>query len=162
MDIIDIFNSVRDLTYHCPESKRDVDQSCWGKHRILHKKLKQLGYDVRYRVCEFRWDGLRTPKEIIDKSPKEQDFHLYLEIKLDNKWVILDCSNDPDLPSYNEWDGKSNTKFSVKCIKILSPEESAKLEESYRKNYELILEKYHDLYMDLNKFLETVRKSRKH
>lgn len=157
MNIIDVFHSVRDLPYHCPESKSDNDHSCWGKHRILYDKLKEKNQEVRFRVCEFRWDAMRIPKEIVEKSPEELDFHLYLEIKLNDEWVILDCSNDPGLPSYNEWDGKSNTQFSVKCLRILSPEEGIRLEKLYRDNFESVLENYHFLYLGLNKFLDGVR-----
>jgi hypothetical protein len=158
MRAIEIFNSVRDLTYHCPESKDDVDHRCWGKHRILYDRLKNAGYNVRYRVCEFRWDELKLPKEVSDKAPKELDVHLYLEIELDGKWIILDCSNDKALGRYNEWDGKSDTNFQVKCKTILSPEESAKIEEYDRKNYDKILKDYHELYVALNKFLDKIRK----
>ncbi|MEA3429695.1 MAG: hypothetical protein U9R08_00320 [Nanoarchaeota archaeon] len=157
MKVITIFNSVRDLTYHCPESKDDVDHRCWGKHRILYDKLNKAGYKVRYRVCEFRWDELKIPKNVSDKAPKELDVHLYLEIKLDNKWINLDCSNDPTLKKYNEWDGKSDTELQVKCRKILSPKESAKIEEYDKTNYKKIIKKYHELYTALNKFLDKIR-----
>lgn len=158
MNVIEIFNSVRDVPYHCSESKKDVDYSCWGKHRLLYDKLKRAGYTVRYRVCEFRWDELKFPKEISKKAPKKTDFHLYLEIELDGKWIILDCSNDKALGRYNEWDGKSDTEFQVKCKRILSPEESAKIEKSNRENYDKTLEEYHELCVAINKFLDKIRK----
>lgn len=158
MKAIDIFNSVRDITYHCPESRSDVDHRCWGKHRILFDKLKKAGYNVRYRVCEFRWDELDIPKEISDKAPKELDFHLYLEIELDKRWIILDCSNDKALGRYNEWDGISDTKLQVKCKKTLSFEDSAKIEEHDKKTYDKILKDYHELFVALNSFLKKVRK----
>ncbi len=158
MKTIEIFNSVRDLTYHCPESKKDVDHRCWGKHRILYDKLRKAGYQVRYRVCEFRWDELKIPKEIFEKAPKELDFHLYLEIEQNGSWVILDCSNDKTLGKYNKWDGKSDTELQVKCKKVLSPEESAKIERYDRENYDKILKDYHELYVALNKFVDKIRK----
>ena len=36
----------------------------------------------------------------------------------------------------------------------LSPEESEKIEEFDMKNYDKIIEEYHELYVALNKFLE--------
>ncbi|HLC84968.1 MAG TPA: hypothetical protein VJH22_04200 [Candidatus Nanoarchaeia archaeon] len=158
MNLIDTFNSVRDLPYHCPESKDDHDHRCWGKHRILFKKLKELGCHVRYRVCEFSWDDLRLPKEIVKLSPKKLDYHLYVEVQLDGKWIALDCSDDSGLPSYTNWDGKSDTELAVKCRRVLSPEESATIEEFDRKNYASIIAEYHDLYTAINKFLNKIRK----
>ena len=153
MKLIEIFNSVRDLPYHCPESKEDIDHRCWEKHRILYSKLKRLGYNVRYRVCEFKWNEMNLPKEVSDKAPKNTDYHLYLEVEINGKWIKVDCSYDSKL-GLVKWDGKTDTKICVKCLMTLSPEESEKIEEFDMKNYDKIIEEYHELYVALNKFLE--------
>ncbi len=157
MALIEAFNSVRNIVYHCPESRRDVDARCWGKQRMLFKKIKKLGYKVRYRVCEFKWRELKLPKEITDKAPKKTDYHLYLEIEIDGKWTKVDASDDPGL-GLVEWDGKHDTKLSVKCLKVLSPEESAKVESDEKENYDKILKEYREFYIAINRFLERIRK----
>ena len=64
--------------------------------------------------------------EINIGSHKNIALHIHsdLEIKINNQWIILDCSNDSKLPSYNVWDGKSNCEIAVKFTKISSPEEA--------------------------------------
>ncbi len=99
---------------------------------------------------------MTVPKEVLDKAPKSRDYHLYLEIKINNKWVRVDCSDDPKLKLV-EWDGKTDTKISVKCLRVLSPKKSAKIEENERKNYDNVLKEYHEFYLALNKFLEKIR-----
>ena len=63
-EIIKAFNEVRDLPYHCPECLEEEDYRCWGKHRILLKRLLELGYKVRLRVCDFIWNEPKLPEEI--------------------------------------------------------------------------------------------------
>jgi len=111
MNAIKVFNKVRDLPYHCPEYLKDKNYTCWGKHRILYAELKKLGYKVRFRVCSFKWSELRLPKEVSQLAPTDLDKHLYLEIFLDNRWIVLDCSDDYKLPGYNLWNGKSDCKI---------------------------------------------------
>jgi hypothetical protein len=159
MDLIEIFNSIRDIPYHCPESAEDLNHSCWGKHRILYHRLMKAGHKVRYRVCEFKWSELKFPKELVDKAPTDSDLHLYLEIELGEKWIKLDCSNDKSLGKYNKWDGKSDTELQVKCKKILSPEESAIAEEDNKKNHNKIVEEQQEFYCAINKFLSKIRRN---
>jgi hypothetical protein len=157
MDIIQVFNKIRDLPYHCPESLEDEDYRCWGKNRLLFEELSKGDFEVRFRVCDFLWSQQRIPKEITSKSPKDLDQHLYLEIKLDNQWIILDCSNDSKLPSYNNWDGKSDCEIAVKYIKIYSSEESKKLEKQEKIEFVKNFNKYKELYFLMNKFFDKLR-----
>jgi len=157
MDVIQVFNKIRDLPYHCPESLEDNDYRCWGKNRLLFQELKNLNFEVRFRVCDFLWSEQRVPKEITSKSPKDLDQHLFLEIKLNNQWIILDCSNDSKLPSFNIWDGKSHCEIAVKYKKIYSPEESKKLEKQERIEFVKEFNKYKELYFLMNKFFDKLR-----
>ncbi len=154
---IQIFNKVRDLPYHCPENLNDKNYTCWGKHRILYTELKKLGYKVRFRVCSFKWSELKLQKEIYRLAPKDLDKHLYLEIFLNNRWIILDCSDDYKLPRYNIWDGKSDCKLEVKAIHIFSPAESITIEREMKKDFKIIIKKYKQLYKSINSFLSKIR-----
>lgn len=157
MDTIQLFNKIRDLPYYCPESLEDNDYRCWGKNRLLFQELKNQDFEIRFRVCDFLWSEQRIPKEITSKSPKDLDQHLFLEIKLNNQWIILDCSNDSKLPVYNNWDGKSNCQIAVKYKKIYSPEESKKLEEQERVKFINEFNQHKELYFLMNKFFDKLR-----
>lgn len=128
-----------------------------GKHRILFERLKTAGCTVRYRVCTFRWDALGLPKEIVAQAPKEIDYHLFVEVNLDGKWICLDCSNDSALGRYYTWDGESNTKLLVPALQILTPQESIRQEKATRTNFEKTITAYHDFFVALNTFLDDVR-----
>jgi len=157
MESIKIFNQIRDLPFHCPESLEDKDYRCWGKNRILFEELKKNNFEVRFRVCDFLWSEQKIPRGITLKSPKDLDKHLYVEIKIDNKWVLLDCSNDSKLPSYNTWDGKSNCEIAVKYTKIYSPEESKEIEEQEKTEFINNFNQYKEFYISMNKFFDKLR-----
>lgn len=157
MDIIAVFNKIRDLPYHCPESIEDNDYRCWGKHRLLYEALKALHFEVRYRVCEFLWSEQRIPKIITDKAPTDLDQHLYVEVKINKQWIRLDCSHDKQLPAYNKWDGITDCVIAVKYQQILSPEKSKKEEQEEKMRFQQEFPKYKDFFASMNKFLDTVR-----
>ena len=160
MDIVQVFTQVRDIPYHCPESIDDTDHSCWGKHRILFQKMSALGVNVRFRVCDFRWTDQRIPIDITSKSPEKSDVHLYIEINVNKKWIILDCSHDSKLPSFNEWAGKSDCKISVNYLKIYSPEESKKIEQKRRMKFRDNFDKYKEFLILLNQHYIKLRSVR--
>jgi hypothetical protein len=136
----------------------DKDYRCWGKNRVLYDKIKKAGFDVRFKVCDFNWNEQRFPPEIISLAPSKQDKHLFLEINLKNKWIVLDASNDSKLPSFNKWDGNSDCKIEVKYSNILSPEESVILEKQERKQFKETFEKNKEFYKAINIFLGKIRK----
>ena len=70
MDAVQVFNKIRDLPYHCPESLEEDDYRCWGKNRLLFEELSKGSFEVRFRVCDFLWSEQKIPKEItaIQKS----------------------------------------------------------------------------------------------
>jgi len=158
MDIIQVFEKIRDLPFHCPESLEDKDYRCWGKTRILYAELRKMGFEVRFRVCEFKWAEQRIPKEITSKSPDEIGQHLFLEIKLSDNWIVLDCTNDSKLPKFNKWDGKSNCEIAVKYAKMHTPEESQRLEQIEHEEFKENFEKYKEFYIKTNEFFEKLRK----
>jgi hypothetical protein len=130
MKSVSIFESVRDIPYKIPLKWGEEDNCCRGKHQKLFEKLATSGFKVRYRVCVFLWSSLNLPKEI-EKIPHDNDCtHTYLEIKIGNKWKILDATWDKrlnDLFHINKWDGKTDTKLALKPIKTFDPKESLKI-----------------------------------
>ncbi|MGV8161836.1 MAG: hypothetical protein ACP5N2_00710 [Candidatus Nanoarchaeia archaeon] len=130
MNLISTFESIRDIPYRIPLSWEEEDFCCSGKHEKLFKLLKNEGYEVRYRVCVFLWSTLNLPKNL-EKIPHDDDCtHTYLEIKIGNKWLILDATWDRDLKTIfhiNKWDGKTNTKIAVPPTKIFTPKKSLEI-----------------------------------
>lgn len=156
-ELISIFESVRDKPMRIPLNIEDNDYRCWGKHRILKKELEKQGYTLRFRVCLFKWSDQRFPQPILNIPHIDDDYHLYLEININNNWITLDCSNDNKLPDYNKWDEINNCTIAVKYSKILSPEESIKIESQEKKNFKNLLENNKEFYSAINDFLEKLR-----
>lgn len=165
MNIIEEFKKVRDIPYRIPLSLEEPDECCSGKADRLFKIFQKGGYDVRYRLCTFRWSDLGLPKKIQDLSHDDESSHTYLEINIDGEWKIVDATWDKglkDLFVVNEWDGKSDTEIAVPCVECLSPEKSL----GYIKHIstpEAIksdLKVNGDFYRAFNEWLENYRKSR--
>jgi hypothetical protein len=154
-NLILLFEEVRFLSYHLPESQSDTNNSCWTKNRILYAKLKEAGYSIRYGVCSFLWDKQKLPKEITSMVQKNIDFHLFVELEVGNSWITLDASNDPSL-SPEKWDGKTSTKLAVIPKKIYSHSESKKREPLYgeHRNY--------NFNKKVNIFLDKIRNRKKY
>lgn len=158
MEALKLFNFVRDMPLRVPESLDEEIFTCWGKHRKLFLLLNKAGYKVRYRVCEFSWSEQRIPEEILKISHKDIENHLFLEIELDGKWIVLDCTMDSKFPVFNEWDGKSDCKLGVKPRKTFTPLESSFLEKQEPFHFEDIFKQNKDFFIALNKFYESIRK----
>lgn len=130
MDIVSLFNSVRDVPYRIPLKWGEKDNCCSGKSERLYKLLEKRGFEVRYRVCVFLWSSLGISSELKKMSHEDDCTHTYLEIKINSKWKILDATWDSGLKNLfhiNQWDGKSDTKIAVKPIKIFTPEKSLEI-----------------------------------
>lgn len=124
MDLISSFNSIRDIPYRIPLKWGEKDDCCSGKHEKLFNILTKEGYEVRYRVCAFLWSSLNLPKELENTPHDNECTHIYLEIKVNGKWKVLDATWDSGLRVFfhvNEWDGKSGTEVAVKPTKIFTP-----------------------------------------
>ena len=129
-EIIQLFTQIRDIPYRIPLSKKEADDCCNGKAIRLKKALEEIGYECRYRVCEFRWSDLDLPKELLEIPHQDLSTHVYLEVNIDDKWVNVDPSWDSELKAIlpvNDWDGKSDTIIAVKPLKLYSLEESAEI-----------------------------------
>jgi hypothetical protein len=166
MNLISIFESIRDIPYKIPLNWGEEDNCCSGKHEKLLNILKKKGFKVRYRVCVFFWSSLDLPTEL-EKIPHDDNCtHTYLEIKIGNDWKILDATWDTGLSKLfhiNKWDGKSNTEIAVKPTKIFTPQKS--LEIVKNQNEKLInkdLKINGEFYGCFNEWLDKNRKSTRH
>lgn len=166
--LIKTFEEIRDLPYRIPLTKTEIktkDYSCVGKSKMLYQILKS-DYPVRYRFSEFKWKkNANLPHDILKKFKGEDtDYHCYIEIYLNNKWITLDPSLDKKLGKLipiNYWDGKTNTSINFNYDRIIPPstKESDKLEKEAFNADERILEikKNYIFFKEFNQLFEKIR-----
>ena len=158
MDAITLFNQVRDIPFSVPETFEEENNACWGKHRKLFLMLNQAGFKVRFRVCEFEWKDQKIPEEILKIPHQEVENHLYLEININDKWLVVDCTMDSKMPKFNTWYGKSDCNLGVNPKKIFTPLESSFLEKQEPFKIEEIIRKNKEFFKALNVFYDSLRK----
>jgi len=162
MELVEIFNQIRDIPYRIPLTLEEEDNCCVGKHKKLFNLLKEKGYNVRYRICTFNWEDTNIPDHIKTIPHESKATHTYLEIEIDKEWKILDITWDKKLSNIlpiNNWDGRSDTNITVPKKTILSPEESIKIvKEEENKDFminDLKLNK--EFYKAINDWIESNR-----
>ena len=141
-----------------PDNGKEDDFTCWGKHRILKSLLDSNDFSTRFRVCEFLWSEQKIPKRILGIPHYDKDYHLFLEVKIYNNWVIVDCTNDSKLPDFNKWDCKSNCKIAVKQKNILPVEEGDEIIAKQKQRFMKYFEQNKNFYAAMNKWLDSERK----
>jgi hypothetical protein len=162
MDLIKIFNSIRDIPYRIPLSPDEEDNCCNGKHKKLFSLLKKAGHQARYRVCTFLWSSLNLPPELMKISHDDQAIHVYVELFLNNQWLVLDATWDIGLKKFfpiNEWDARSNTEIAVKPIETFSLEKSAEIMNNQDKNYIHLESNDHKFSQAFNDWLNKIRQN---
>lgn len=161
MNIIQVFEHIRDAPYNIPLSETEVNNSCSSKAYRLHQALTQGGYSARYRVCDFAWSDLPISKTILSVPHVDQGMHVYLEVCIQDNWIDIDPTWDAQLRhvfTISEWDGVSSTHIAVKPLRLYSHEESTQIMEQpdLDKDKEDI-QKNGAFYKALNIWLESQR-----
>ncbi|MFA6184723.1 MAG: hypothetical protein WCT51_04830 [Candidatus Shapirobacteria bacterium] len=161
MEIVDIFNQIRDLPYKIPITSKEEDFCCSGKTISLKNILEKKGYRVRYRVCSFSWNSIDLPSEVLKISHENLSTHVYLEILIDNKWIIMDATWDPKLKKFfhiNDWNNKDNNQIAVEPIETFTIEKSLDImEKTDEKEIVDDLKINGEFYQAFNNWLEEVR-----
>jgi hypothetical protein len=167
MTLIDIFNQVRDIPYRIPlaldETKGgEHGGSCLYKVELLKKLLEAECLECRYRICTFLWSQLNIPEEVMKAEHNDSGEHVWLEVLINNKWIILDPTWDIGLTrifSINSWDGISDTKPAVKSIEILDVSASADIMnfDNYEEAFLEDLTINGKFYKALNTYLDQIR-----
>jgi hypothetical protein len=156
-----VFIEIRDIPYSIPLAYGAEDRCCAGKHKKFFEILKKDGYDVRWRVCSFKWSAMSLPKNLLIIPHDDNSTHAYLEIVVDGEWKKVDATWDKFLKrilSINEWDGISDTKIAVPVILTYSPEESLSImEDEGREIVEADLKVNGSFYKAFNNWLEEAR-----
>lgn len=157
---IRLFKIVREIPYYAAVGE-EQDYSCSTKGEILQRLLR---LQSRYRICEFRWEDLKLPQEILKYYQEDPEYHQFLEIQIPEtkKWIIVDPTWDSGLKKIlpvNDWDGIHDTEIAVPTKKIYSPTESEELIKRFnRQNYvEAYIRKNKEFLIALNKYFRRLR-----
>lgn len=130
--VVRIFEKVRDIPFGHMGSRdpKDVYErnkgTCSGKNFLLRELYKAIGIKTKDIICLQRWKDLtwfpddtyglvKFPDELIQvlETTEVVDFHNYVKIFMDNRWVTVDATIDPPLSTLGfytteHWDGKSD------------------------------------------------------
>lgn len=161
---IRLFKIVRDIPYYIAIGDEQGYQ-CVTKPEILDRLFQTIGLKSRNIICEFRWEDLDLPKEILKLPHEYPDTHEYLEVWIPERerWVKVDPSWDSRIQhskiTISEWDGLNDTKLAVIPIKTLSPEEStAFIAQDAGEEREKYMERNREFFIALDRWLESIRK----
>lgn len=161
MKAVELFEQIRDIPYMIPLSASQEDNCCSGKAARLKRVLEEIGYETRYRVCDFQWSNLPLPEALLHIPHESNSTHVYLEVKIDETWIDVDPTWDPGLKHVfpiATWDGRTGTKIAVKPLRLYSHGESRRImEEPDPIQTEKDLEKNGVFYKKFNEWLESQR-----
>ncbi len=133
--LVKIFEKVRDIPYGST-GERDPQKilkaklgSCSGKHLLLKELFDLLGYQAKIVTCYHHFDEA-LPKREYPKALQNLitehtviDFHHFIQIKRNNRWLVVDATWDTPLKAYGfpvntNWSGDIDTQLAVKPIKF--------------------------------------------
>lgn len=112
-----VFELVRRVSYRLtawtgdPDSLFNADKGdCRHKAAAGRRLLNELGFQARQVVVVFDWANLPIPPNILNLLTDTKSFHDSVEVRLDDRWVIMDPTWDPALraagfPIMASWDG---------------------------------------------------------
>jgi hypothetical protein len=159
--IVETFRKIRDIPYSIPLSYGAEDRCCSGKHKQLLAMLEKEGYQLRWRICTFKWSNMKLPEELVAIPHQDDSSHAYLEIKIGEEWKKIDATWDKPLGRIlpvNEWDRVSNTPIAVPFITTYSPEESlALITNETKEMIETDLANNGAFYKEFNEWLQQER-----
>ncbi len=151
--LINLFYKVQRIPYQvCKYEELKVNEhigkgDCRHKSTLLKALLEKEGFQTRRIKVIFDWKDLPIKSEILTilKSGTVWD-HDSLEVKIDDKWIKVDSTWNPELkeigfPITETWNGMSNTKqvtegrlefFSADCYIRDKSKIKIKKEEAYK------------------------------
>ncbi len=141
--------------------------SCTPKHIFLASCFKKLNIEFKYLIIPFFYkkSKIKFPKEyenIVNDMPIS--YHVALNIKINNKWIIIDSTWDSLLkkfPHNKKWNWLSDMILAVEPEKIIERISNPRVFEKrmwnkYTKNE---LQKRKEFYKFYDKFLIETRKN---
>ena len=172
---INVFNRIRDIPYAVVPEIMDYKGytnilktgkgSCSPKHFLLCEMYRRLGLPVLYVVYPHRWDEIAEIMGEYSLRLKEMALalpvsrHLACKIEIDDRLVLVDATFDLPLQKAGfkvnaDWDGISDT---ILPITPCGDEEWYYPSEARLMKTE-INRQFRDFYLELNPFLEQMRR----
>jgi hypothetical protein len=131
--MITVFRKVRDIPYGVIDSRDPLKVlaankgTCSGKHLLLAGLYRSMGLVVHDMVVFHKYRDLPRMVEyphhlklLLHKGHGIPDYHNFIKLSLKGTWITLDATFEDDLKDHfvvNEWDGRSDTRLSVKPIR---------------------------------------------
>jgi hypothetical protein len=130
--VINIFEHVRDIPFGRMGSRdpKDVYErnkgTCSGKNFLLKALYEGIGLETKDMICLQRWKDLTwfpddtyrivdLPEDLLAMLERYEivDFHNYVAIRREGKWITVDATIDLPLTKMGfytteDWDGKSS------------------------------------------------------
>jgi hypothetical protein len=161
MNLIKEFIKIRDIPYMIPLSLNEFDNCCSWKAIRLKNIFEKEWYEVKYRICKFKWSDLNLANELYKIPHNDNSTHVYLEVNINWKILNVDPTWDKWLNNIflvNEWDWLNNTEIAVKPLWLFSYEESEKI-MTKTTNGEILedLKENWLFYKAFNEYLERIR-----
>ena len=128
--LIRAFENIRDIPFRIPLKFGEPDNCCSGKAVRLQKFFESEGLEARYRVVGFKWSKLNLPEEVVQVPHPDDCTHVYVEVKLGDRWVNVDPTWDKIIGSVlpvAEWEGAADTILAVPVERYYSDAESERL-----------------------------------
>lgn len=129
-----VFVRVRDIPYGTIGSRDPLEVvrrkrgTCSGKHLLLGHLYRLMDIDVHDMIALHYYEelprGMEYPAELAELAARGggiPDYHNFITIYLDDRWVTLDATFDYGLRDYmvvNEWNGHADTELSVTAEEI--------------------------------------------
>jgi len=159
--LIELFEEIKNIKYEIPLKFTLNNSACSWKIILLKNNLNKLWIKSNYRICSFYWKDLNLPKEILNIPHDDFSSHVFLEIQLEGKMIILDPTWDSWLKNIfhiNNWDGNNDTQIAVKVVDLFSIDDSEEIMNNINKvDFDQHIIKNHDFYNALNSYLHDVR-----
>ena len=159
--LIKEFNRIRDLKYSIPLFFGDKNYNCSVKNNLLKEFLEKEWYKVNFRVCNFYWEDLDLPENILKIQHTKKSMHVYLEVEINEKIIVLDSTWDSWLKNIFDisiWDWENSTKIAVKETFKYSIEESRNIMQNlWEKEIKDYLEYNREFYSEINRYLKEKR-----
>lgn len=158
--IAQLFEQVQKIPYKVCKFDKDIINpdipygDCRHKSELLYSLLSKEGYGVKRLKVEFNWQDLPVPRNILGLLKISGTIfpHDSLLVKINNKWIKVDCTWDPELekkgfPITKNWDGKTDTK------QVTESKLKFYKEEAFIKKRKIIKEEAFKFAEELNKYL---------
>ncbi len=121
-NLVKTFGMVQKIPYRvCRFDENEINKylkygDCRHKSHLLFMLLKNEGFEIKKIKVIFDWKDLPIPKHALSilKKSGTKWLHDSLKVKVNNKWLKVDCTWNSELekigfPVTKEWDGKSDT-----------------------------------------------------